>query len=370
MIKLSQQKIEVIIMKSIPYYLYRGGTSKGPFFFKKDLPSSKEKCDEVLRKIMGSPHPYQVDGIGGGVSNASKIGILSVSNRNDADIEYIFGQVAVLSDEVDTSSDCGNMTTAAACCAIEAHLIDAKEGETTVRVYSPATDSVKEIIVPCKDGKVIYEGDYHIDGVGSTGSVIKISFLHPSASQTGAIFPSGKMLDIVDGIPVTLIDCGRALVIARACDFNISDEQSNEALEEDVELNHAIEAFRLKCAKKMNIAHPCQTFPRIALVSAPRAKNQSIYARYWSNPTARQIHPAMAMTAAMALASAVVSKGTICAQSNKQFDADDHTKEVYIGHAQGEVEIDITGHDFPLDVAECTYKRTARLLAKGEVYYC
>ena len=356
-------------MKSIPYYLYRGGTSKGPFLFKKDLPKSDKKCNQLIRNIMGSPHPYQVDGIGGGVSNASKVGIINLSDRPDCDIDCLFGQVAILSNEVDLSGDCGNMLTAAACCAIEAKLINATKNETKVRVFNPATNSVKEVVVPCKNGSVIYEGQYHIDGVNSSGSKVYISFLNPGGSQTGHIFPSGHRIDIVNNIPVTLIDCGRALIIAQAHDFNIQNKQTNEELEQDFTLQDLIEKFRLACAKKMNIKNPCQTYPRIVLVSKSNDIKNNIHVRYWSNPTAKQIHPSLAMTAAIGISTALVIKGTICAQRELLLNEYTETKEINIGHPQGGLEISITGQDFPLNITKGTYYRTARLIAKGEVYY-
>ena len=51
---------------------YRGGTSKGVFFQKKDLPTENEKeLNELFLKVIGSPDPNgrQLNGMGGGVSS-------------------------------------------------------------------------------------------------------------------------------------------------------------------------------------------------------------------------------------------------------------------------------------------------------------
>lgn len=60
---------------------------------------------------MGSPDPNgrQLDGMGGGYSSVSKIAIVGPSSRDDADVEYTFGQVLVDRPVVDYSSNCGNM---------------------------------------------------------------------------------------------------------------------------------------------------------------------------------------------------------------------------------------------------------------------
>ena len=43
----------------------RGGTSKGAYFLAADLPAEPAERDALLLKIMGSPDPRQIDGIGG-----------------------------------------------------------------------------------------------------------------------------------------------------------------------------------------------------------------------------------------------------------------------------------------------------------------
>ena len=77
----------------IPATLYRGGTSKGPLFLAKDLPRDIEVLNKVLLSAMGSPHPRQVDGIGGAESLTSKVAIISKSNRPNVDIDYLFVQI-------------------------------------------------------------------------------------------------------------------------------------------------------------------------------------------------------------------------------------------------------------------------------------
>src|SRR5580698_7070232 len=94
----------------IPAVLYRGGTSKGPLFLASDLPNDQGgTLDQVLLAAMGSPHPRQIDGLGGAESLTSKIAIVSKSSRPDADVDYLFAQVNPNSPIVDYASNCGNM---------------------------------------------------------------------------------------------------------------------------------------------------------------------------------------------------------------------------------------------------------------------
>ena len=42
----------------------RGGTSKAAFFLASDLPRNPDDRDDVLLRIMGTPDPRQIDGLG------------------------------------------------------------------------------------------------------------------------------------------------------------------------------------------------------------------------------------------------------------------------------------------------------------------
>ena len=109
----------------IPVVFMRGGTSRGPFFLTSDLPRDPKERDAVLLAAMGSPHDYQVDGIGGANPLTSKVAMISKSPRPDADVDYLFAQVLVHESLVDTKPNCGNMLVAVGPFAIEAGLVPA-----------------------------------------------------------------------------------------------------------------------------------------------------------------------------------------------------------------------------------------------------
>ena len=50
---------------SVPAAFIRGGTSKAVFFHEKDIPPAGPGRDKFLIRIMGSPDPMQIDGMGG-----------------------------------------------------------------------------------------------------------------------------------------------------------------------------------------------------------------------------------------------------------------------------------------------------------------
>src|SRR5690349_23815444 len=117
----------------IPCMLMRGGTSKGPVFLASDLPAETRARNQLLLSLMGSPDVRQIDGIGGGDSLTSQALIVGPSSREDADIDYLFAQVAVGRRFVDTSPNCGNMLAAVGCFAIERGLVIPENDVTRVR---------------------------------------------------------------------------------------------------------------------------------------------------------------------------------------------------------------------------------------------
>ncbi|MBS4161595.1 2-methylaconitate cis-trans isomerase PrpF, partial [Klebsiella pneumoniae] len=113
----------------IPAIYMRGGTSKGVFFLKEDLPTDPSERDKVLLRVIGSPDPYgqQIDGMGGATSSTSKVVIVSKSNRPGCDVDYLFGQVAIGQPLVDWSGNCGNLTSAVGPFSIYRGLVDAPQ---------------------------------------------------------------------------------------------------------------------------------------------------------------------------------------------------------------------------------------------------
>ena len=85
----------------IPATYLRGGTSKGVFFLREELPEAARvpgaARDAILLRVIGSPDPYgkHTDGMGGATSSTSKTVIISRSEQPDHDVDYLFGQVAI-----------------------------------------------------------------------------------------------------------------------------------------------------------------------------------------------------------------------------------------------------------------------------------
>ena len=196
--------------------LIRGGTSKGAYFLASDLPSSRQERDALLLSIMGSPHPDQIDGIGGGHPLRSKVAIVARSTEPGLDIDFLFAQVVVDKPLVDTSPNCGNILSGVGPFAIERGLIRAREGSTTVRVRTLNTGTIAELVVSTPGGAVSYQGEARIDGVPGTSAPILVNFVDVAGSVCGALLPTGHTSDVVAGIRVTCIDNGMPVVLIPA----------------------------------------------------------------------------------------------------------------------------------------------------------
>src|SRR5699024_6206941 len=229
---------------SIPMYLMRGGTSRGPMFLGSALPSAPQIRDQVLLSVLGSPHPLQVDGVGGGHPLTSKVGIVEASELEDVDLDFTFVQLQPESATVQTTQNCGNMLAAVVPFAVETGLIKPTEDETEVVVHTTNTGLLSQINIQTPEANghryVRYTGDTEIAGVTGTASPVNIRFLNTAGSIASALLPTGNIIDVVEAngreFSVTVIDNGQPLVIIDAKDFNLTGYETVDELTGNAEL--------------------------------------------------------------------------------------------------------------------------------------
>lgn len=250
----------------------RGGTSKGAYFLAQDLPSDPATRDDLLLRIMGSPDPRQIDGIGGADPLTSKVAILSPPTRPDADVDYLFLQVFVDQALVSGAQGCGNILAAVGPAAIERGLVDVTGEETEVRIHMVNSGEVAVARISTPSGRVNYSGSTAIAGVPGTHAAVPLLFADIAGSMCGTLLPTGNEVDVIDGVEATLIDNGMPCVIMRASDFGLTGDESREELDADDALKARIEAIRLKAGPMMNLGDVREaSVPKMTLVSAPKA---------------------------------------------------------------------------------------------------
>ncbi len=132
---------------ALPCLLFRGGTSKGPFFRESDLPADVATRDKVLLAVMGSPDKRQIDGLGGAHPLTSKVGIVRPSTTPGVDLDFLFAQLQPDKDTVDTTPNCGNMLAAVVPFALETGMVAARGDVSSFRVLTLNTDMQCDITV-------------------------------------------------------------------------------------------------------------------------------------------------------------------------------------------------------------------------------
>ncbi len=248
----------------------RGGTSKGGYFLADDLPSDPAERDAVLLRVMGSPDPRQIDGMGGGDPLSSKVAVVRKSEREDVDVDYLFLQVFVDQAIVTDAQNCGNILAGVGPFAIERGLVSPDDEVTDVRIFMENTGQLAIASVQTPDGKVSYDGAARIDGVPGTSAPVSIVFEDTAGSSCGALLPSGNAVDIIDGVNATMIDNGMPCVILSAADFGITGREAPKDLEANEDLCRRVEAIRLKAGPLMNLGDVSEkSVPKMTLVSAP-----------------------------------------------------------------------------------------------------
>lgn len=348
---------------AIPSLFYRGGTSRGPFFKASDLPADTALRDRVLLAAMGSPDRRQIDGLGGANPLTSKVGIVRPGTRPGIDLDFLFAQVVVDKDIVDTTPNCGNMLAAVVPFALETGMVQPQGDTSTFRVLTLNTDMACDITVQTPGGRVRYDGDARIDGVPGSSAPITINFLDTAGSVCSGLLPTGRVLDEVDGIPLTCIDNGMPMVLIRATDLGRTGDESVEALNADTELKGRLEALRLKTGELMGLGDVTRkTYPKMCLIAAPRAGG-SLNTRTF---IPHVCHDAIGVLQAVTVATACVLEGSI-AQGLAVMPAG-HVKQVSVEHPTGEfsVELEVDPAN-PQNVTRAALLRTARLLMRGEV---
>ena len=375
--------------KNIPAMIIRGGTSKGVYLQKSDLPEESEKWDAILLKMMGSPDKKQIDGLGGSQSVTSKVAIVNKSERADADVDYTFAQVAVDKPIVSYKGNCGNISSGVGPFAIEKGMVEAKEGTTPVRIYNTNTDKIIVADVMTKNGEVVYEGDFGIAGVPGTASPIRLKFVDPAGTLGKGLLPTGQVVDVLEvpgfgTVEVSIIDAANPLVFARAKDLGLTGKELPDELNADPEKLELLEKVRGMAAVKLGLiddyaksAWETPGIPKMTFVAEPenyvnmegkeiKKEKIDLLSRMMSM---QKTHPSYAMTGAMCTAAAVVVKGSIV----NQVCADDiDTQFIRIGHPGGILEcgVDYRESDEKLDIQDTFGFRTANLIMDGTVRNC
>ncbi|GAB3114002.1 4-oxalomesaconate tautomerase [Aestuariicella hydrocarbonica] len=354
---------------SVPFMQFRGGSSKGLYFLASDLPADPAERNQWLLSAVGRD-ARQIDGLGGGDPLTSKVGIIALSSRDDADIDYLFVQVVVGENRVDTTPNCGNILAGVGPFAVETGLMAVQGPETRVRVHMLNSGKLCELVLQTPNGAMNYDGDTRIDGVPGTSAPVICNYMDVAGSACGSLLPTGNVLDVVDGIEVTCVDNGMPVVVLRAEDMGIVGDESPAELNANEVLKARLQSIRLQLGPMMNLGDvDGAAVPKMCLISEPQRGgviNTRTFIPY-------QCHAAIGVLGAVSAATACILPGSV-AEGIAQVDLTtlgiDNPLQLSVEHPSGEfsVSLAVDNNGERPDVRKAGLLRTARLLSRGEVF--
>jgi 4-oxalomesaconate tautomerase len=282
--------------------LMRGGTSKGAFFLASDLPADPAERDDLLLRIMGSPDPAQIDGLGGAQPVTSKVAVVARSAEPDCDIDYLFLQIGIDAATVSDRQTCGNLLAAVGQFAVERGLVAAGPERTSVRIRMLNTGGRAESTFATPGGRVDYAGDTAVAGVPGTAAPVALAFAGTEGSVCGSLLPTGRLVDEIDGLEVTCIDNGMPVVVARAADFPLDDDPA---------FAERIRSLRIQAGKLMGLGDVTgSAVPKITFVAAPRAGG-AICTRTFNAFDPVRAHPSIGVFGAVSVVTAALLDGAV-----------------------------------------------------------
>ncbi len=426
----------------LPASYYRGGTSRAIIFSAEDLPPptapsiSHPLWASIFRSCLGSPDPNgrQLDGLGGGISSLSKVCVIGPAkgtNKRRADVEYTFAAVGVKDDEVDYSSNCGNMTAAVGpwawdhgliverqeevggrrnsgedgteavrnlnrimnnffntniaentflqrhSKAWEGHL--GRDGMKVVRILNTNTGKIIRSTFEVRDGEAMVDGDVEIAGVHGTCAPIQLDFLDPAGSKTGKLIPTGNVVDTIDGVTASCVDVGNPCVFVRAADVDADGFILPEEFDRNANLQERLDKIRRLAGVKMGLARTTAevpgSIPKICMVSKPEThrllSGLDQLERNEFDLMARAVsvgQPHRAVPITVALCLAVAAKTRGTVVEGCLSNTTADERGITIGHPSGKI---VVGAKFNEqgEVQHATLLRTARRLFEGTIFW-
>lgn len=377
----------------IPATYIRGGTSKGVFFRRQDLPEAAQVAgaarDNILMRVIGSPDPYgkQTDGMGGATSSTSKTVILDKSSQPDHDVDYLFGQVAIDKAFVDWSGNCGNLTAAVGAFAISGGLVEAdripENGVCVVRIWQANIKKTIIAHVPITNGEVQETGDFELDGVTFPAAEVAVEFMDP-ADGDGSMFPTGNLVDDLE-VPgvgtfkATMINAGIPTIFLNAEEIGYTGTELQEAINGDPAALERFETIRAHGAMRMGLisdlseAAARQHTPKVAFCAPAQSYVSSSGKQLTEADTdlvvralsMGKLHHAMMGTAAVAIGTAAAIPGTLI---NLAAGGGERTA-VTFGHPSGTLKVGAEAKlvDGDWVATKAIMSRSARVLMEGWV---
>ncbi|PTM57771.1 PrpF domain-containing protein [Desmospora activa] len=371
---------------TVPCAVYRGGTSRGLFFHKHDLPEEMVQQKKIFMAGIDAYNPSQIDGLGAGTSHSSKVCVISPSTMGGADVDFTFYQIGIGEEVVDDRGTCGNLMAGVGAFAVDEGYVqvDPSDREVKVSIFNTNIGKTLHITVPVVNGKAKVTGNFLMPGLHQAGAKYSVDILSPGGGKTGSTLPLGVKATIATEsrtYEVSFIDIVNPFVFVSAADLGLKGTEPNSALAADAALLQELENIRLQAAVAAGMAQTAEeakqtpAIPKIALVTHPqdyttsagkaiKAEDVDVVAKMLSMG---KFHRTFAGSGFYCIAAAALILGTIPNRYTKKADATG-TALIRMGHPEGVTEVRAALMEDGSDVALVGIDRTARRIMKGELY--
>jgi 2-methylaconitate cis-trans-isomerase PrpF len=298
--------------------------------------------------------------------------------------------VAVKEALVDYGGSCGNMSSAIGPFALDEGMLPhaPQDGPVEVRIHDTNAGRIIRARFEARGGEAMVEGDFVLDGVAGSGAPVRLDFLDPGGARTGALLPTGRVLDTLEvpgvgAVEATLVDAASPCVFVAAGAMGRQAVDTAQALDGEGALLERLDAIRRQAAVAMGVARDAEaararpSLPRVAMLWAPcearlangrvlQAAEVDLHIRIISMG---QPHRAVTATGALCLAVAGRIPGSLPA---RLLGAADPAAPIRLGHASGIAVVDAAvepdaGAKGGFHCGHATLFRTQRRLFEGSV---
>ncbi|MGC5699151.1 PrpF protein [Pseudomonas sp. NFXW11] len=348
----------------------RGGTSTGLILARETLPPDQALVEELLRHLMGVPLAgewpgnNQITGLGRGGPTSNKVFIVE-RRPGEARMISTLAQLAAGKSAIDWSVNCGNMSAALPLYALQRGWLQ-PEDDGRIEIYNSNTQTRMFARLGLSHGQL--QSDTRIPGVNGLFPGVDLFLDNPVGAKTGALFPSGQRVDLLDGIAATCIDVAVPMVIVRAQDLGQSGTETPAQLEADPGFKARLLELMVLGGLRMGLRKPdgsllsaeelrrSETIPKICIVS-PAREGGDIATRYF---TPQNAHPSLAVSGGCCLAAACLAEGTVAHELLKA--------APQIGEKQGEYPLAIENPAGVLETLISARRVAGELLIDGAAY--
>jgi 2-methylaconitate cis-trans-isomerase PrpF len=370
----------------IPLHYMRGGTSTGVVIWQALLPHAEHLRAELLRHLMGVPlsgHQQgnrQISGLGRGPATSNKVFLAHVEETPTGhQIVSTLAQLAGDHSDIDWSVNCGNMSSALPLWGIDTGLIETPaSGTCEIKINNTNTGVMTIARMLCDErGRFV---DAEIPGVNGAFPRVDLFLQSPVGNKTGALLPTGLVLESIAGHDVSCIDVAVPMVIADAASFGKTAHEPIAELEADTVFMAQLRHMWIEAGLKMRLRRRdgqlmtradlerSETMPKVCIVGAPR-HGGNIAVRYFTPQTG---HASMAVSGGCCLAAACLLPGTTAHNVARGIAKPTSVLadiEVSIENPAGKLDTTISAKfgGSELEVQAAAYRRSAQILMRGYV---